>query len=202
MVKCSEQTYEDKKPKSLTFVMFNDNIDRLLMRERIAVKKVVAEFIKNMTTKDAKRIGLSKMQMFRLKKKIKEGKKIKIYDKVASKIDRQIIVSKSDKVISVVIGTGFVDGFLAHIKLTTGQDVSETGILYTMMNMLCKTFSTVPSGPLAASSCYTNLFWYGILIFVVGIAITLGITLSVGDWKFGTILYVIGFAFGFGILYL
>ncbi len=111
-------------------------------------------------------------------------------------------MSKSDKVISVVIGTGFVDGLLAHIKLTTGQDVSETGILYTIMNMLCKTFSTAPSGSLAASSCYTNLFWYGILIFVVGIVITLGIILSVGDWKLGTILYVIGFAFGFGILYL
>ena len=36
----------------------------------------IANVIKNMTTKDARRIGLSKMQMFRLKKKIKEGKKI------------------------------------------------------------------------------------------------------------------------------
>ncbi len=42
------------------------------MQERIAVKKVVAEFIKNMTMKDAKRIGLSKMQMFRLEKRINE----------------------------------------------------------------------------------------------------------------------------------
>ena len=33
-------------------------------------------FIIWLTAKDAKRIGLSKMQMFRLKKKIKEGKKI------------------------------------------------------------------------------------------------------------------------------
>ena len=111
-------------------------------------------------------------------------------------------MSKSDKAISGVIVPGFVDGFLTHIKLTTGQDVSETGILYTIMNMLCKTFSTEPSGSLAASSCYTNLFWYGILIFVVGIAITLVIIRSVGDWKLGTILYVIGFVFGFGILYM
>ncbi len=34
----------------------------------------IIDIIRNMTTKDAKRIGLSKMQMFRLKKKIKEGK--------------------------------------------------------------------------------------------------------------------------------
>ena len=68
--------------------MFSDNVDRLLIQERMAVKKVVAEFIKNMTTKDAKRIGLSKMQMFRLKKKIKEGKKIVLKRKaVKSKIN-------------------------------------------------------------------------------------------------------------------
>ncbi len=39
-------------------------------------KQKITDVIKNMTTKDAKRIGLSKMQMFRLKKKIKDGKKI------------------------------------------------------------------------------------------------------------------------------
>lgn len=111
-------------------------------------------------------------------------------------------MSKSDKVLSAVIGAGFVDGFLAHIQLTTGQDVSETGILYTMMNTFCKAFSTMPSGSLAASSCYTNLFWYGVLIFIAGIAITLGIILSVGDWKLGAILYVIGFVCGIGIFYL
>jgi hypothetical protein len=36
--------------------MFSDNIDRLLMQERMAVKKVAAEFIKDMITKDAIRI--------------------------------------------------------------------------------------------------------------------------------------------------
>lgn len=40
--------------------MFSDNIDRLLMQEKMAVKKVVTEFIKNMITKDTKCIGLSK----------------------------------------------------------------------------------------------------------------------------------------------
>ena len=39
-----------------------------------------------MTTKDAKRIGLSKMQMFRLKKKIKEGKKIVLKKKTVKKL--------------------------------------------------------------------------------------------------------------------
>jgi hypothetical protein len=39
-----------------------------------------------MTTKDVKRIGLSKMQMFRLKKKIKEGKKIMLKRKTLKKL--------------------------------------------------------------------------------------------------------------------
>ena len=39
-----------------------------------------------MTTKNAKRIGLSKMQMFRLKKKIKEGKKIVLKRKTVKKL--------------------------------------------------------------------------------------------------------------------
>ena len=39
-----------------------------------------------MTTKDAKRIGVSKMQMFRLKKKIKEGKKIVLKKKTVKKL--------------------------------------------------------------------------------------------------------------------
>jgi hypothetical protein len=39
-----------------------------------------------MITKDAKRIGLSKMQMFRLKKKIKEGKKIVLRRKTIRKL--------------------------------------------------------------------------------------------------------------------
>lgn len=39
-----------------------------------------------MTTKDSKRIGLSKMQMFRLKKKIKEGKRIVLKRKTMKKL--------------------------------------------------------------------------------------------------------------------
>ena len=39
-----------------------------------------------MTTKDVKLIGLSKMQMFRLKKKIKEGKKIMLKRKTLKKL--------------------------------------------------------------------------------------------------------------------
>ena len=46
----------------------------------------ITDVIKNMTTKDAKRIGLSKMQMFRLKKKIKEGKKIVLKKKTLKKL--------------------------------------------------------------------------------------------------------------------
>jgi len=45
------------------------------------------EIINNMTTKDAKRIGLSKMQMFRLKKKIKEEN---IKKKTANKLFRLV----------------------------------------------------------------------------------------------------------------
>ena len=39
-----------------------------------------------MTTKDAKRIGLSKMHMFRLKKNIKEGKKMVLKKKTVNKL--------------------------------------------------------------------------------------------------------------------
>ncbi len=39
-----------------------------------------------MITKDARYIGLSKMQMFRLKKKIKEGKKIELKKKTVKKL--------------------------------------------------------------------------------------------------------------------
>ena len=66
--------------------MFNDNIDRRLMQERMAVKKIVAEFIKNMTTKDARHIGLYKRHLFRLKKKIKEGKRIVLKKKTTKKL--------------------------------------------------------------------------------------------------------------------
>ena len=46
----------------------------------------IADVIKNMTVKDARRIGLSKMQMFRLKKKVKEGKKIVLKRKTIKKL--------------------------------------------------------------------------------------------------------------------
>ena len=39
-----------------------------------------------MKSKDARHIGLSKMQMFRLKKKIKEGKKIVLKRKTVKKL--------------------------------------------------------------------------------------------------------------------
>jgi hypothetical protein len=40
-----------------------------------------------MITKDAKRIGLSKMPMFRLKKKIRENKKIVLKKKTINKLN-------------------------------------------------------------------------------------------------------------------
>ena len=46
----------------------------------------IAGVIRNMTTKDARRIGLSKMQRFRLKKKIKEGKSIVLKRKTINKL--------------------------------------------------------------------------------------------------------------------
>ncbi len=39
-----------------------------------------------MTTKDARRIGLSKRHLFRLKKRIKEGKKIVLRRKTVKKL--------------------------------------------------------------------------------------------------------------------
>jgi hypothetical protein len=46
----------------------------------------ITNVIKNMTTKDAKCIGLSKRHLFRLKKKIKEGKKIVLKRKTLKKL--------------------------------------------------------------------------------------------------------------------
>jgi hypothetical protein len=39
-----------------------------------------------MTTKDARRIGLSKRHLFRLKKKIKEGKRVSLERKTLKKL--------------------------------------------------------------------------------------------------------------------
>jgi len=50
----------------------------------------ITDVIKNITTKDAKRIGLSKMQMFRLKKKIKNGMKILLEKKTLKKLTNYI----------------------------------------------------------------------------------------------------------------
>ncbi len=41
-----------------------------------------------MTTKDARRIGLSKRHLFRLKKKVKQGKGIVLNKKTAKKLTR------------------------------------------------------------------------------------------------------------------
>lgn len=46
----------------------------------------ITNAIKNMTTKDARRIGLSKRHLFRLKKGIKEGKKIVLKKKTTNKL--------------------------------------------------------------------------------------------------------------------
>ena len=46
----------------------------------------ITDVIKNMTTKDAKRIGLSKMQMFRLKKKVQHGEQIVLKKKTIHKL--------------------------------------------------------------------------------------------------------------------
>ena len=46
----------------------------------------IADVIKNMTTKDARHIGLSKRHLFRLKKRIKEGKKIALERKTLKKL--------------------------------------------------------------------------------------------------------------------
>ena len=50
----------------------------------------IIEVIRNMTTKDAKRIGLSKMQMFRLKKKVQQGKQIILKKKTLKKLMKYI----------------------------------------------------------------------------------------------------------------
>jgi hypothetical protein len=43
-----------------------------------------------MTTKDARRIGLSKRHLFRLKKRIKEGKKIVLKRKTLKKLLKMV----------------------------------------------------------------------------------------------------------------
>ena len=46
----------------------------------------IADVIKNMTTKDARHIALSKRQLFRLKKRIKAGKRIVLKKKTVKKL--------------------------------------------------------------------------------------------------------------------
>ena len=43
-----------------------------------------------MTTKDARHIGLSKRQLFRLKKRIKEGKKIVLKSKTINELSKWV----------------------------------------------------------------------------------------------------------------
>ena len=50
------------------------------------IEQKITDVIKNMTTKDAKRIGLSKRHLFRLKKRIKGGKKIVLKSKTYIKL--------------------------------------------------------------------------------------------------------------------
>jgi len=110
-------------------------------------------------------------------------------------------MSKTSKLYSAVIGSGLVDGLLAGIQSKTGQDVSSTGVMYTVLNAFCKTLSTTPNSSIATTNCYSNLFWYGVLIFVAGIAITIGVITSIKDWKVGAALYGLGFVIGFALVY-
>ena len=50
----------------------------------------IADVIRNMPTKDARHIGLSKRHLFRLKKQIKEGKKIVLKRKTVKKLARML----------------------------------------------------------------------------------------------------------------
>ena len=50
----------------------------------------ITGIIKNMTTKDARHIGLSKRHLFRLKKRIKEGKRIVLKKKTSKKLNKMI----------------------------------------------------------------------------------------------------------------
>ena len=48
----------------------------------------IMDVIRNITTKDARHIGLSKRHLFRLKKRIKEGKRIVLKKKTLDKLAR------------------------------------------------------------------------------------------------------------------
>lgn len=48
----------------------------------------IRDVIRNMTTKDARRMGLSKMQMFRLENKVKAGNRIVLKKKTLNKLMR------------------------------------------------------------------------------------------------------------------
>ena len=50
----------------------------------------IAYVIEKMTTKDARHIGLSKRHLFRLKKRIKEGKKIVLKKKTVKKLMKMV----------------------------------------------------------------------------------------------------------------
>ena len=68
-------------------IRVSDN-DYVIYDNKTAQK--ITDVIKNMTTKDAKRIGLSKMQMFGLNKKIKEGKEVVLRRKTLNKLSGKI----------------------------------------------------------------------------------------------------------------
>ena len=50
------------------------------------IEQKIADIIKNMTTKDARHIGLSKRHLFRLKKKVQQGKQIVLKKKTLNKL--------------------------------------------------------------------------------------------------------------------
>jgi len=69
--------------------MADEHINDYVIYDNISEQKIT-DVINNMITKDARRIGLSKMQMFRLKKKIKDGKKIVLEKKTLKKLTNYI----------------------------------------------------------------------------------------------------------------
>jgi hypothetical protein len=78
--------YIGKEPNNLeeTEVIGVSDNDYVIYDNKTEQK--ITNVIKNMTTKDAERIGLSKMQMFKLKKHIKEGKKVVLKRKTLKKL--------------------------------------------------------------------------------------------------------------------
>jgi hypothetical protein len=75
------------------------------------------------------------------------------------------------------------------------------------LNQTCHVLNTPPFNTtsyekVAVKQCYTNLFWLGVAVFVIGIAVTIAVIMATGDLLLGTVLYIISFVIGFGLLFL